>query len=181
MDWTRLKDDIAAAARQSFSELLARHGNETFYAFALYTDEDCYTVVPAANSLERYQATIADLDEASPQALAYYRWASAEWAYEAFAAGPFTPICNRLATTCAAVSGDATAFAAFKAEVHRAMIAALKQLDDEGFFGQGRDGAVLFITSSDADEAEAVENRSAAILNRPGIHASFLERFQPQA
>ena len=33
-DWTK---DITEAARRSFSDLLAQHGNESFYAFALYT------------------------------------------------------------------------------------------------------------------------------------------------
>lgn len=177
MDWTALTQDIAAAARQSFSDLFARHGDETFYAFALYTDEDCYTVVPAANSLEQYQAKMADLGEADPQELAYYRWASAEWAYEDYTSDPFNPICNRLSAACAAVSGDASAFAAFKANVHQAMIGALKLLDDENFFGQRRDGALLFITSSDADEAEAMEDRSATILNPPASCKAFLERF----
>jgi len=177
MDWIQLKEDIAAAARQSFSELFARHGDETFYAFALYTDEDCYTVVPAANSLEQYQAKMADLGEANPQELAYYRWASAEWAYEACAAEPFNPICNRLSAACSMVSGDAAAFVAFKANVHQAMIGALKLLDDENFFGQRRDGALLFITSSDSDEAEAMENRSATLLNPSESCKAFLERF----
>lgn len=177
MKWTVLTQDIAAAARQSFSDLFARYGDETFYAFALYTDGDCYTVVPAANSLERHRAKMAELGKADPQELAYYRWASAEWAYEDYASDPFNPICNRLGAACAAVSGDAAAFAAFKADVHQAMIAALKLLDDEGFFGQRRDSAVLFITSSDADEAEAIEDRSAGILNRPEVRKAFLERF----
>ena len=39
MDWPALTHDIAAAARQSFGDLLARHGDEAFYAFVLYTDE----------------------------------------------------------------------------------------------------------------------------------------------
>jgi hypothetical protein len=175
--WTGLTHDIAAAARQSFSDLLARHGDEAFYAFVLYTDADCYTVVPAANSLQQCRAKLDRLDDADPGDLAYYRWASAEWAYEAHAAEPFDPICERLSAACAAVSGDAAAFAAFKAHVHQAMIDALKQLDDEGFFGQRRDDAVLFITSSDADEAEAMENRSAAMLNRPEVRDLFLARF----
>ena len=32
-----LTRDIREAARRSFSDLLAQHGNEHFYAFALYT------------------------------------------------------------------------------------------------------------------------------------------------
>ena len=177
MDWKQLEDDIATAARRSFSALLADHGDETFYAFVLYTDADCYTVVPAANSLQQCQNKQARLANTDPQHLAYYRWASAEWAYEAYAADPFNPICDQLSAACAAVSGDATAFAAFKANVHRAMINALKQLDEEEFFAHRRDAAVLFITSSDADEAIAMEDHSVQLLNPPARYAPFLQRF----
>lgn len=176
MDWAELTKAIAAAARQSFSDLLARHGDETFYAFALYTDADCYTVVPAANSLEQYRAKLSTLKNPNPQERAYYQWASAEWAYEACAAASFNLICQRLSEACAEVSGDSAAFAALKCQVHQSMVEALKRLDDEGFFGQRRSGAVLFITSSDYDEAEAMEDRSANALNPPQICKTFLER-----
>lgn len=173
-----LARDIAEAARRSFSALLSRHGDETFYAFALYTDEDCYTVVPAANALEPYRAKMSRMGETDPRTLAYYRWTSAEWAYESFSAEPFNTICEQLSAACNAVSGDAMAFAAFKTDVHRAMIAALKALDEEGYFGERRNGAVLFITSSDHDEAGAMEENSARILNRPEMYETFRVRHE---
>ena len=166
-----LTRDITEAARRSFSDLLAQHGNETFYVFALYTDEDCYTVVPAANSLERHRETLAEMDD---DQAAYYQWASAEWAYESFAAEPFNLICKQLATACQTVSGDAAAFAAFKVDVHYAMTDALRRLDEEGFFGKHRTEAVLFITSSDFDEASSMERRSAIALNPPARLVDFL-------
>lgn len=180
MDWPALTHDIAAAARQSFGDLLARHGDETFYAFALYTDEDCITIAPAANSQERHQATLAALDDKPDrQERNYYRWASSEWAYEAWAGEPFNPISSRLRAACAAVSGDAAAFAAFKAQVHQAMAGALRQLDGEGFFGRHRqeaNAAVLFITAPDADDTEAMEDQSARLLNPPAVCKAFLQQ-----
>lgn len=181
MNWEELTTDIAAAACAAFTELLAQHGHETFYAFALYTDEDCYTVVPAANSLEQYQAKVAGTGKIDPHELAYYKWASAEWAYESFAADPFNAICNRLSEACGAVSGDASSFASFKDGVHRAMIDALRRLDEEDFFGERRDAAVLFTTSSDNDEAEAMEDGSASALNPPEICAAFQKRYEAKA
>lgn len=176
-----LTTDITQAARRSFSELLARHGDEHFYAFVLYTDEDCYTVVPAANSLEQHQATMEQLSRADPEDDAGYKWSSAEWAYESFAAAPFNPICQQLAAACQAVSGDAAAFAAFKADVHQAMTDALRQLDAEGFFGQHRAGSLLFITSSDVDEALKMEDRSARVLNPTRDLAGFINRYGERA
>lgn len=60
MNWNKLSEEIFVAARLSFSELISRHNEEHFYAFALYTDSDCYTVVPAANSLQKYDTKIAE-------------------------------------------------------------------------------------------------------------------------
>lgn len=179
MDWPALKNEIAAAARESFCDLLAKHGSERFYAFALYTDEDCITVAPAANSIEQYLATLATLDKPERQERAYYQWASSEWAYEAWAWEPFNPVSSRLHQACTQVSSDAAAFAAFKAKVHQAMIDALKQLDDEGCFGRHRqaaDSAVLFITSTDSEDSEAMEDHSARLLNRPEVCKAFLEQ-----
>lgn len=181
MNWEELTTDIAEAARSSFTELLAQHGHEAFYAFALYTDGDCYTVVPAANSSEQYRAKIARTGKTDPRQLAYYKWASAEWSYESFAADPFDAICDRLSEACGAVSGDAVAFAAFKADVHRAMIEAMKRLDEESFFGERRNGSVLFITSSDYDEAKAMEDSSASALNPPEVYAAFQKRYEVTA
>lgn len=178
MNWGELAKDIAAAARSSFSELLAQHRDETFYAFALYTDEDCYTIEPAANSLEQYHGKMSRKGKADPQSLAYYRWASAEWAYESFAASPFDAICLKLSAASDEVSGDMTAFGAFKTDVQRAMIEGLKLLAADGFFDQLRARAVLFITSSDHDEAKEMEDGSARILNPPEVYELFHRRYQ---
>lgn len=177
IDGQSLTLDIAAAARASFSHLLARHGEEVFYAFALYTDEDCWTVLPAANSLEQFQARVEAERTTDPQQLAADRWSTAEWAYECFAAEPFDVICEQLRDHCGALPNDPSEFSAFKAAVHEAMIAALKVLDDSGFFAKHRDSAVLFITSSDGEEAEALEDRSARLLNPPGIYEAFRRRY----
>jgi hypothetical protein len=177
INWQRLTGEIARAARLSFSALLAQHGHEAFYAFALYTDEDCWTVVPAANSLERLEARMEEQGAPDPRQRAADKWSSAEWAFEGFAAEPFDAICEQLQATGSALPDEAAAFAAFKAGVHQAMVAALKSLDESGFFGAHRTGAVLFVTSSDNEEAEALEDRSARLLNPPEIHEAFGRRY----
>jgi len=59
------------------------------------------------------------------------------------------------------------------------MIGALGRLDGEASFGRHREGphgAVLFITASDADDTEAMEDRSARLLNRPEVCRTFLKQ-----
>jgi hypothetical protein len=89
--------EISDAARETYRALLAKHPGEHFYAFALYTDSGAMTVVPAANSEEglqrvRKQMAVGD-EERAPE----FRWATGEWVYEAAEAGPFHPLCKRLA------------------------------------------------------------------------------------
>jgi len=181
MNQRRLTQDNAAAAGLSPSSLLARQGDETFYAFVLDTDEDCSTVESAANSLERLDAKWRELDNLDATERASHRWAGAEWAYAAHALQPFDAICRQLGTTCAKVSGDAQTFAGFRAKVHIAMIEALKLFDDEAFFGHHRSPstitqpALLLITASEDDETEAMEARSAGGLNSPEICKEFLD------
>jgi hypothetical protein len=177
IDRERLTRDIGAAARQSFTELLARHGHEAFYAFVLYTDGDCWTVSPAANSLEQLKARATAEEVTDSREIAAAKWSSADWAYEAVGAEPFDPICVRLQAHSNALPDEPGTFAAFKEEVHRAMVEALRSLDESGVFGRHREGAVLFITSSDNGDAEALEDRSARLLNPPDIYEAFRRRY----
>jgi hypothetical protein len=178
MNWQKFTTDIAAAARQSFSELLARHGDETFYAFALEVSDDCYAMKASANSLEQHRAKAARESDCDPQTLIYYQWANDEWAYDAFAASPFNAISKQLSDPRNRDDKDEAGFEAFRRHVHQAMIDALKMLDTEGFFGPRRHKAVLFITSFGYDELRALEDHSARLLNPPEIHEPFLRRYE---
>lgn len=58
------------------------------------------------------------------------------------------------------------------------MTAALRLLDQEGFFGVGetRNEVVLFVSISDDDRAIQLENDSAKTLNSPAAYQEFVER-----
>src|SRR5690606_1777673 len=91
-----LQASIRDAARHVFTRLRGQHPDETFYAFALYTDDGAMTVVPAANSEEGLAAAL-EKAQADPEERSYYRWATAEWAYEAYDPdGHFGEICTRV-------------------------------------------------------------------------------------
>lgn len=61
-DFSDFKKEIAQAAKGSFEDLRAAHPEEHFYAYALYTDSDAMTVVPAANSLEALAEVRKEMD-----------------------------------------------------------------------------------------------------------------------
>ncbi|MCA7950738.1 DUF4303 domain-containing protein [Burkholderia seminalis] len=178
-DFSDFQRDIADAARATFKALRALHPDEHFYAFALYTDSGAMTVVPAANSVEalrriRAQRAIAD-DDPAP----WCTWGSAEWAYEAAEASPFNAICGRLADEVLSPRFVQSRFAAFSRQLQTDMIEALRLLDREGLFGTGEDRAAitLFVSISDDDAAEALENASAKALNPPAVADAFLRRY----
>lgn len=173
--------DIANAARATYRALRAAHPDERFYAFALYTDSGAMTVVPSANSEEglarsRQQSDPGD-DRTAP---AWLRWGTAEWAYEAAEAQAFNPLCKRLAGAVMSPAVPEAEFGAFFKALQRDMIEALRLLDREGLFGAGeaREAITLFVSISDDDGADALENESATALNPPAVAQRFIARYR---
>lgn len=176
-DFSDFQRDIADAARATFRALRAQHPDEHFYAFALYTDSGAMTVVPAANSVEglrriREQQAVPDDDP-------WYAWGFSEWAYAAAEASPFNAICGKLADDVLSPQFVRSRFPEFSRQLHADMIAALRLLDREGLFGTGDERAAitLFVSISDDDAAEALENESAKALNPPAVADAFLRRY----
>lgn len=176
MDWTALSNDIYEATKKAFISLKASFPSEDFYAYALYTDSGAMTVVPAANSLQGLQCKLNE--DSDPSLKPYYQWASAEWKYEAWKADEFVDICKTLRE-----SPERVSFNAFQIDLFKSMTFALKRLSNEGFFGEGaeREKVTLFITISDDDCAEQVENESAKTLNPLNAARLFLARFDNDA
>jgi hypothetical protein len=177
MDWEKLTADVVAATTAAFGSLISEKPDEHFYAFALYTDEYAETISPSANSIERYEAKLRDTGETDELQIAAYKWVTAEWAYEAWNSKFFTGIYRDLQNHRTTLSNSEADQASYKNSVHECMIAALKRMDENGFFAKGREGITLFISSSDDDEASEMENQSARRLNPEPIYLAFLKRY----
>ncbi|QEI06756.1 DUF4303 domain-containing protein [Pigmentiphaga aceris] len=175
MNWNELENEVYAAAKEVFVNVQNAHPNEQFYAFALYTDSGAMTICPAANSVEGLTRELAN-DETDPdgEEAAYYRWATSEWAYESWQADSFNDICTKLGDI-----PESEDFAHTQAKVYEVMTNALARLSKEGVFKpqSSGDAPVLFVTLTDDDEAEDVENRSAKVLNSPEVFEKFVNRF----
>ena len=174
MDWEKLTADVVAATTAAFGSLISEKSDEHFYAFALYTDGDAETILPSANSLERYEAILRDR---GGQYAAVWKWGTAEWAYEAWNAKLFTGIYRDLDKHKKTLQESEVVFASYKNSLHECMISALKRMDENGFFAKGREDITLFISSSDDDEAFDMENQSAKRLNPEQIYLPFLKRY----
>jgi hypothetical protein len=175
MDWNTLELEIYKAARNAFDDLRGAHPDEEFYAYALYTDGDAWTVCPAANSLRGFEKAISQQPDPSAATLAYYKWATSEWAYEGWKSSYFREISAQLRAW-----ENRADLATFKRNVAASMIGALKKLDADGFFGAGveREKLALFISVTDDDSAESVENESAKLLNPKSVYERFAPRYE---
>jgi hypothetical protein len=178
VNWTDLEDDIYAEGKGVFERLQRAHPDEQFYAFSLYTDSDGITVCPAANSTHGLVRILkaAEVEPGSRDA-AYYHWATAEWPYESWDAQAFNDICRRLREDQENEDPDA-----FVAHLVKAMTNALARLREDGVFEHGEDDApTLFVSMSDDDRAEDIEDESAKVLNTPAAYARFASRYDEDA
>lgn len=156
---------------------MAEESTASFYAFILYTDADCYTVLPSANSIEKHEEKIGKEGVEDSSEIAGFKWAIGEWAYEAWNGQAFAAISDDLSNASQKASQQGR-FAEFREQLHLAMGKAMSALRDEGIFDRFKDRAVLFISSSDYEESFEIENWSAQILNAPSMHAGFLKRYE---
>lgn len=176
MNWAELTERIIVASRVSFPDLIQQRKGESFYAFILYTDADCYTVAPSANSIEKHEEKIAREGVEHPEEMAGYKWFIGEWAYESLKAEAFDAVCEDL-SEASQTACEAGAFAEFRQQVHSSIIKARASLDEQGFFGSIRRDVVISASSSDCDESTELENRSAQMLNSPEVYEKFLTRY----
>jgi Domain of unknown function (DUF4303) len=174
MDWEKLTDDVVVAATAAFGSLMTEKSDEHFYAFALYTDDHAETISPSANSIERYEAKLRGKGK---QYAAIYKWETAEWAYEAWKSELFKGIYRDLERHRKTLPESKADRKSYKSSVHKCMISALKRMDENGFFKNGREDITLFISSSDDDEAFNMENKSAKRLNPEQVYKPFLVRY----
>lgn len=177
MDWKKLTNDVVAAASAAFASLRSEKPNEHFYVFSLYTDSDAWTILPSANSIEKYEAILRKTRETNEKQIAYSKWATAEWAYEAWGKKLFTGIYRELEDHRKSLPQSEKDDEAYKHSVHECMISALKQMDEDGVFAKGRETIVLYVSSSDGDEAFDLENQSVKRLNPKEIYLPFLKRY----
>lgn len=176
MNWSDTASQVYALSKQAFSNVLDDHPDERFYAFALYTDSSAMTLCLAANSLEKLNEKLdgEEEEDKTDEAVAYFKWTSSEWAYEALEGDAFAEINRALRT-----DEERDELDTFMQSLIRCMTDALGSLVNEGFFKRtGIIGeAVVFVTMTDDGAAQSIENNSASALNTGASLQLFLNRF----
>ncbi|NVM90365.1 putative DNA-binding WGR domain protein [Variovorax sp. SG517] len=128
IDFPLLTAEIREGARHTFQAIRAAHPDKTIRLFALYSDDGAMTIVHAASDLSL--GAPGDMDDESEV------WSSAEWPYTE--GGEFLDIAYRMILAChrSDLPCDVE-FDVLRAGLFEACIAAMEQLDREGFFGTG--------------------------------------------
>jgi len=175
MDWKNFEVEVSSIVKQAIKDLHDARPSEHFYTFALYTDTSAMTVAMAANSLEVLELKLQDEDEEDrDESRSYYQWATSEWEYEAWRGDLFKGISKELRE-----ASGRDEIAAFRENLYLSMTNVLKELGKERFFDPFVvQNPTLFVTVTDDDTAEVVENNSAKVLSTPAAYAEFVNRYE---
>ena len=174
MDWTTIGAELTAAVDAATLALLDDPGSGDLYAIALSVAEDgmgiglCWTTEThfrAHLASESQHETLSDDDAA------YYRWAPAEWSHETWRDDLFAGI---NATVSAKAPDDGLSRRDFKRliDVMIEALAALREAQSPALAN-----TTLFVTVTDSEDSQSIENRSAAKLNPRALHQAFAARY----
>jgi uncharacterized protein (TIGR02996 family) len=176
-DFRQLRADMAKAAAESFAALRKRKPKERFYAFALYTDDDCCGAIPAGNSEEALRNNVKRYARGGTTLPdSFLRWSVDEWSYPGGEKGgswaKIWKVSDRLSKL--------TPFPKYRRQVLGAMIGALGDADAVGAFGTGeeREAIMLMIWITDSEETEDWCLRSVKKLNSRKSAARFKKEFE---
>jgi hypothetical protein len=178
MNWNDVGGKLRAATIASFDALQAEDESGDVYAICLLTDDGAMSVGFSANSEAHFvarRAEEAEEREMTASFEAYLRWDPAEYAYEDIGDDAFEQANAPLIAAATSDDGEGD-----NADVHLdhlidAMIDALANLRAER--GDALAKVTLFVTVTDSEQTEEVENRSAERLNPPELAAPFLRRY----
>ncbi len=151
MKITELKSKIENATKQAFLEMFKKHGKEGICAFALYSDEGAWGVVPATNTTKHLEE---EEKKGYEHGIHYYLYDTAAWKYECVGATKlFNEICKFCREFVCAMNNNMETrekeFSKFQKHLFETCIEVLEKLKSENFFKQmvGKDIFLLFTVS----------------------------------
>ncbi|MFP1760718.1 DUF4303 domain-containing protein [Lonsdalea quercina] len=168
MNWNEFENSCFQLTVKLIKKILSEKPDEHFYAFCLYTDSSAMTVSMSANSEEKLKSILAADDDKSEENQSYYKWSTSEWAYEGYGADFFSELSKELR-----LEPERKEFSDFKKNLINSLTKSLKRVNEE----LGQDKYVMFVTITDDDDAEYIENTSSGIINSKATHHMFLSRF----
>ncbi len=159
--WQNVAEKIRDAVAADLREILGRIDDERIYTVALVTDRYCCSLFLAVNTLEYLESEDEEPDDEC-------KWHPDEWGYSDGHDSELVKLSKTLWENHATLPGEAFFFSA--------MISAVAQVKSSGIFGERTEEITFFISISDDEYAENLEDSSAMTLNGPELAAAFLNR-----
>lgn len=159
--WQDVTEKIRDAVTTDLREILGRIGDEQIYTVALVSDSSCCTLYVAVNTLEYLESEDEEPDDE-------LKWHPDEWGYSDGHGSELVKLSILLWENYTTLPGEKYFFSA--------MISAMKQVKDSGIFGDRTKDITFFISISDDEDAEHLEDSSAMTLNSPELAAIFMSR-----
>ena len=171
------------AVRNDFKELKKVIGDEKIYAICLVTDSNAITVFLAINTYEKmgkkYHKYFKGQSLNTKDEIFYktVKWVPAEWEYDDsdLEQSEIDLVSDYLAENGETIKDSR--FREFEEKFYETMTEILLILRNEGVFGHKEDDITVFISISDDERAEMVENYSAGLLNSENVSREFLKRW----
>lgn len=171
MDWIELEEKCFEITYDTIKMLLLENKDEAFYAVSLYTDSSAMSASLSASSEGKLKSILAAEEDQSIECENYYRWAVSEWFYDGYNAGAFSKISKMLRED----SSREINFAKFKNELIKTLSNVLIRIKRE--LPIELNSTVCFVSITDDDESEEIENSSAKLINDAPLLMAFILRF----
>ncbi len=155
-----LAETIMEAATKDLHEILSQTAGENIYAVALVTDSNCCSLFLAVNTVE-YLNNETDRSNDC-------KWHPDEWGYSDGHGSELVNLSASLWENYSNFPGEEFFF--------NALISAMKQVKESGIFKDRADEITFFVSISDDEGAENIEDLSAKQLNPSTLAAAFLNR-----
>ena len=178
IDADRIADQVYAASKAGFADLIRANSNQRFYAFALWTDDSLQFLNPAANTEEALTATVkryretVDPKYGCTSTPAGMRWSYGDWGFfpADVAEEEFEEI-NKVVR--ANFDSEVEEFVAGTAVLWPAILRGFQRLEKERFFGSGPERSKITLLLVGDLDSELV-NSWVSALNPPDVAGRFL-------
>jgi hypothetical protein len=143
IDPKRFADRVYEASKAAFSDLTAANPGQTFYAFALFTDDSLQFMHPAANTEEALTATVRRYKETvdpkygCTSTRTGMRWSYGDWGFFPYEVGDHFAEVNRILSENFDQMVADEEFDDGLEALWAAALAGFRRLESEGFFGAG--------------------------------------------
>ena len=186
----QLRNAITDGARKAFSYIMEQCKNENIYGIVLCTDSSFMSLAVFANTEESLQRTIEKYakDDPGVRNNPAFRWFCTEWQYDASEPpSSFGQACTIMEDIFSEVEFDDDCdpvdedhYQETQQKIIQALCDGICDLDKEGFFGTEpeRNKITVYVSVSDSDITEEVEDFSVKAINPTDIYNSYSDCFK---